>query len=821
MERFPHLKFLQKITGKPRLKYVPTPSETTQRNLENRLGHYGYLSERTSQLKSSWVSELSQRAINDLPPLDENVIPVFLQINPDLIGNDFDLKSFGIEIISQEENGFIIGASLDGLNALNSKISKFAVNEHGGAKIADFWQIITGNQWKPENILSEHLFSIWRTIDDADVFTVEVGIAFDKPLGKEPDASKQGGQARLKKYRNSQIERDDKLMERQNQFDEFILYYGERLSSFIDLEDSFSCEIEISGKGLKDLIDNYPFIFEVSEIDKISAISSTETEEATVEIQVIAPDDDSPEIAVIDSGIMEEHKYLTASIIKNNSKSYVVGDNSTADYVLGGGHGTRVAGAILYPYGLPSPNESYQLPCFIRNLRVLDHNNQLTDIFPAELMQEIVKDNGDCKVFNLSISSTAPYRLKHMSSWAATIDNLINQNRVLFIISAGNIVSDVVRDYIINGKNYPDFLSEPRCRLANPAQSCFALTVGSINHSTFEDDYWKSLGDEHDVSAFSRIGTGIWGMIKPDVVEFGGGLIISKSVFSTVRHNEFTAPELLRSTLNGGNAVGKDIVGTSFATPKVSYIVAQLLKLYPDEDVNLLRGLVVQGARLPKDFFVNPTSKSIRYLGYGIPSLDRVTNNTHQRVTFYNTNNIKVEEGHIYSLKIPESLRSPAEEYDILIEVTLSYTAKVRRTRQKTKSYLSTWLDWTSSKLGEPLKTFKDYVLSEIEKGQPTFYDKDSRNDLTGWDWKIKNTTRGAVEGINRTNSTIQKDWSIIKSHDLPEEISFAVRAHKGWDKTEEEVPYSLVVSIEILNSNLEIYEAIRIENELEVEIDS
>lgn len=66
-----------------------------------------------------------------------------------------------------------------------------------------------------------------------------------------------------------------------------------------------------------------------------------------------------------------------------------------------------------------------------------------------------------------------------------------------------------------------------------------------------------------------------------------------------------------------------------------------------------------------------------------------------------------------------------------------------------------------------------------------------------------------------------KKDWSIIKSHDLPEEISFAVRAHKGWDKTEEEVPYSLVVSIEILNSNLEIYEAIRIENELEVEIDS
>ena len=48
--------------------------------------------------------------------------------------------------------------------------------------------------------------------------------------------------------------------------------------------------------------------------------------------------------------------------------------------------------------------------------------------------------------------------------------------------------------------------------------------------------------------------------------------------------------------------------------------------------------------------------------------------------------------------------------------------------------------------------------------------------------------------------------------------MSFAVRGHKGWDKTKGEVNYSLVVSIEILNSNLEIYEAIRIENEIEIE---
>ena len=37
--------------------------------------------------------------------------PVFLQINPDIINAQFDLETFGIEIISEEADGFIIGAS--------------------------------------------------------------------------------------------------------------------------------------------------------------------------------------------------------------------------------------------------------------------------------------------------------------------------------------------------------------------------------------------------------------------------------------------------------------------------------------------------------------------------------------------------------------------------------------------------------------------------------------------------------------------------------------------------------------------------------------
>lgn len=821
MEQFPHLKFIQKITGKPRLFGGGAPNDKTEYNKANRQGHSNYLSQKTSKIKQDWADLVSKREAEKLAPLAADVIPIFLQINPDLINSEFDLQSFGIEIISEEEDGFIVGASLDSLQSLEEKIDGFISEKYGSGGVADLWQIIDGNreEWKPKLILSEELFEKWNTIQDTDTYQIEVSIAFDKPLGKEPDPNKKGGARRLERYRNLAIQRDDRLREREEHFGQFILEYGQITSSLVYLEDSFGCLVEINGKGLKDLVFNYPFVFEVAQVEELENINGAGEIGVDSEFEILPPEEDSPEIGVIDSGIMENHKYIAPAIKKANSKSYIDGETSTIDNVKGGGHGTKVAGAILYPNGVSSITTTYQLPCFIRNLKVLDSENYLVTKYPAELMKIITDDNEDCSIYNLSINSKSAFRTKHMSTWAATIDSIIHGKNVLFIISAGNILKDVIQYYIRNGENYPTYLMNPYSRLANPAQSSFALTVGSINHSEFEDDDWKSLGNNGDISAYSRIGAGIWGKIKPDVVEFGGGLIVSKNGTSLIRENEHTATELIRSTLHGGGAYSTDSTGTSFATPKVTHIVAQLKKLYPDENVNLLRALVIQGARLPNQHFQNPTTQSIKQFGYGLPSLERVTKNSEQRISFYNTGEIKAEEGHIYLLKLPDVLTNQGDEFDILIEVTLAYTAKVRRTRQKTKSYLSSWLDWTTSKIDEPFNDFKEYVLKEIED-TATDYDKEARKLLDDYPWKIRERNNwGEVEEINRNNSTAQKDWAIIKSYQLPKELSFAVRAHKGWDKNMEEIPYALTVSIEVLNVSIPIYEAIKIENEIEIPV--
>jgi hypothetical protein len=821
MEQFPHLKLVQKITGKPRIHGGGAEKEETAANKNDRSGHAGRLSGQILDVENSWTSSIAERENTDLALLDPDLIPIFLKINPDLLGAiNFDFSQWGIEIISEENDGYILGASIDGMRSLREKIEGFLVIEKGTAKIADLWGILTGSReaWKPELVLSEELLEKWPDIQDGQNYWLEVSIAFDRPLGAEPDPHLRDGLRRLEKYQALNQERDQRYLDRENHFDAFISNYGRRTSSLVEYEDSFSCEVEINGRGLKDLVVAYPFVFEVAEKDEIENILAEAQLELQGDFDVIAPEPGSPEIAVVDSGIMEQHSYLSMAIDPRKSKCDIATETATADFTGGGGHGTKVAGAILYPRGITGISSPYRLPFFIRNLRVLNNDRELTARFPAELMKTIVNENKECKIFNLSLASSTPFRKKHMSTWAASIDELSHQHDILFVATTGNINPTRIRNYILLGDNYPSYLQRLECRIANPSQSSFALTVGSINRATFEDEVWGSLGSEDEVSAFSRTGLGIWGEIKPDVVEYGGGLVLAKNASKIVKEHTELCPELIRSTLHGGPAYNSETAGTSFATPKVSYIAGQLKKLYPGENIHLIRALIIQGARLPGPFFRHPTFESIQHFGYGLPSLERVTKNAEHRISFYTTQKIRAEEGHVYSIRLPDRLTDAGEDYDILIEVTLAYSAKVRRTRQKTKSYLGTWLDWSSSKLDETFEDYKNYTLSVIA-GTQTEYDRVLRKTKDTYPWKLTDRDAGAVTGINRNKSTVQKDWAIISSNRLSGDINFAVHGHKSWDKNWEEVPYAFTVSIEVLGSNIPLYEMIRIENQIEIEV--
>ena len=61
MEKFPHLKFHQKVFGKPRFNGGGETHPNSQNNKDNRQGHFGYLSGKTDKIKSDWENQIDKR----------------------------------------------------------------------------------------------------------------------------------------------------------------------------------------------------------------------------------------------------------------------------------------------------------------------------------------------------------------------------------------------------------------------------------------------------------------------------------------------------------------------------------------------------------------------------------------------------------------------------------------------------------------------------------------------------------------------------------------------------------------------------------------
>lgn len=278
-----------------------------------------------------------------------------------------------------------------------------------------------------------------------------------------------------------------------------------------------------------------------------------------------------------------------------------------------------------------------------------------------------------------------------------------------------------------------------------------------------------------------------------------------------------------------GPPYDRDETGTSFAAPKVTRIAAQLQRVLPEEPALLYRALIVQSARWPawaeallgelrqpdprndqvrRQELLDRSSQTIRYIGYGVPSQDRATINTDYRTTFITSGEtfIHARECHIYQVPIPPDLRMPADEFDIRIDVTLSYVAQPRRTRRNLRRYLSTWVDWKSSKLGEGINDFRVRAM------------KDEDNDaepLPGsvLPWTVQEKSdAGWIRETKRNSGTVQKDWAAVKSSTLPDHFCVAVVGHPGWSHDPDSAArYALAVSFEILGQEISIYDPLRV----------
>lgn len=860
---FQHLPLILRESGAAKLTRGGSVADQTLNNRANRGAHSANLQSSTSTVVSQRQATIAQRATESLPDLPPG-IPLLLEVDP---GLDIDLlrHHYNFEIVSEEEGGFVIVASanIDLTDFLNA-VTAFASSAHSTATIASVHRLDDDpdqNQ-RLRLILSERLFGLWPNVDDNANYVVDIGVTClgTREIPPVPKRGKRDTDAtwarKQSDWANERTEAYDAWYDIQEQRINEVrriivdgyngsigqIYHTDPVDA-VTLPDSFTMRVEVSGQGLKDFVLNFPFVFEVVEPDDITLpdLDSEAGVDAEKYPTPQPPEDDAPAVCVIDSGIQEEHLLLEPGVDKPTSRCFLPPPTTAtdvADYVAPGGHGTRVAGTVLYGE-LIRRDGPYQLPCWIQNARILDAAGELPKaLFPAALLHAVVthfhRGPRKTRIFNHSVNADSHCRLRHMSAWAAEIDSLCQLFDVLIVQSTGNLRSTApapnagVRDHLNAGRTYPAFLLEPSARVANPAQSLQAISVGSVAYNFYESAGWRSFANqEAQPSSFSRSGLGIWNVIKPEVVEFGGDLLRSPGtplILSTPAEGRESYPELVRSTFHGpGPAADRDEIGTSFAAPKVTHIAAHLQRLLPHEPCLLYRALIVQSARWPEwtRNGVN-TNLAIRTIGYGVPDLERATTNTDYRTTLISTGETGIRAGDcdVYQVPIPEDLRRPGYEYDVLVEVTLSYVAQPRRTRRNLRRYLSTWLDWKSSKLGESIESFRRRALKDQDADDNAAQGKTLR-------WTLgARTDHGDIEGAKRSSGTVQKDWAIVKSNELPENFCIAVMGHEGWSKDpDSEARYALAVSFEIVGREIAIYDGLRVaieelQAELEMEID-
>jgi hypothetical protein len=783
----------------------------------------------------------------------------FVMRIPDGADPDEFAYKLGVELVAETDGGFMLVATEDlSFQRLEEVLADFAAGDRGGGAAASLLEVFESpdDPHRIERILAPDVLQMWPFGDEQD-YVLDISIQTAEGtrsfkiarVRKRSAEDAESWQQRKDAARMDALEKADEewTTEAEHRFaklSELVSFYGGELltgvvaaqpaefASIIHFPDSFQVRARISGRGWKDII-NFPNVFEVSLPDDVEQpLPPSGVREGEEAPEVVSPDDHAPAVCVVDSGIQEGHIWLEAAIDTETSRCFLPGRqvNEVEDEVQPSGHGTRVAGAVLYPRDVPV-NGLVQPLMWLQNARVLDANNQVPkELPPAKYVEEVVAhfqgSEKATRLYNHSVTANTPCTRRRMSTWATKIDELSHAHDVLFVQSAGNIRNSTgqinnpgVFEHLNAGRPYPDYLHEASAKIANPAQSLQALTVGSVSASVWVGQDKRSFAtEENGPSAFSRSGFGIWDAIKPDVVEIGGDFAIANGPPTPPTIEAETAIELVRTAGDGGPATAKDDVGTSYAAPKVAHIAAILQRQFPDSSTLLYRGLIVHGARWP-NWMNGPAwsaDKALKLMGHGLPSVERATENAPHRVTLITPNaaNIRNQELHLYRVVIPADLRAVAHDVALRIDVTLSYSSEPRRTRSSRRGYLATWLDWRSSGLGEPLDVFRQRMVSDEENP-----DRDYRQ----LEWCLHYYAQhGQATETQRGNGTVQKDWAKISGHDLPEEFCIAVRAHKGWDHREGSggAKYCLIISIEAEDVSIPVYASVAAVNvEVEAEV--
>lgn len=545
-----------------------------------------------------------------------------------------------------------------------------------------------------------------------------------------------------------------------------------------------------------------------------------------------------PIAALLDGLPIQNHVRLAGRITVDDP------DDLDADYpVTRREHGTMMASLIIHG-DLARGERPLPRPLLVQPVMQPDGGNSeqtppdrlLVDVIHRAVRRIKVGDGGEpptapgVVLINLSLGDRWRPFARVMSPLGRLLDFLAHRYRVLFLVSAGNVMDRLVIPDYATSHEFEDADPEEREKavlaalnanksqrtLFSPAEAMNALTIGAAHKSAaFNGGLPVNLidpfTDECLPNIVSAMGLGYRKAVKPDLLLDGGRMpvrVVGSGGSITI------APADRPARLFGVKAAAPDprgstrhedfACGTSVATALATRASHRIFDTLMDgdggsnhDDLPLqyqalaLKALLVHGATWgPKgemlDGFFQPQGSGqhvarrddiTRLLGFGVPDIERVLDCTENRATLLGFGTIAADSALLYRIPIPAGL--DGQRAFRALTATLAWFTPINARHQ---GYRRAALDIS------PGTDEKYWIADKRDPCQPT----------------DKTIVRGSLFHERRTG---ERAAVFVDNGELLLRVS--CRATAG--ELDEEVPYALAISFEVgVEAGIPVYNEVR-----------
>ncbi|MDO8182861.1 S8 family peptidase [Lactiplantibacillus plantarum] len=431
-------------------------------------------------------------------------------------------------------------------------------------------------------------------------------------------------------------------------------------------------------------------------------------------------------------------------------------------------HGTAVGSILMYGNldhvlpGQPLPAMSKVKMIRVLPTGVIEQGNNFVEDFDmvtaTKLIKEIIPQNRDVKVWNISVGPFGPVLDEVIAPLTAALDELAFKYKILFCIAVGN-----------TGEMGPGLWA----RIQSPADMVNGLGVGAFEYNE---------EGTAQLARYTSIGPGREGsVIKPDFLTHGGNVTDCLLTFST------------------SNFLLNRAFGTSFSTPMVARLAAQLM--VTDDELTPLDAK----ALLIHQSLQNPLKEATERMGRGfINDVPEILTSSDNEFRILYSSEMTTKTYAQLNIPIPEGLESKR------LEISWTVATMTRVSPSEADEYAQSTIEDNFY----PNADKYDFRKDGLTRSRLINDEDVERLVRDGWKKSVFPTpNRSRYQDLSEFGQRKLLKWDSVKCDRVVKSTKlinhpFLILHAMSRKNTYDRIPYSVVITVRAVNDN-DLYQAV------------